>query len=413
MPLKDNPLCRLMDVFIARQPIFNRHRKVQAYELLYRGTRNHSLSSVTGERATTSLLSSTFITEGVEIISGTRPCYVNFTEDLLLKKIPLAFPKTKVVVEILEDVRPSEPVIKAVRQLSQKGYTIALDDFVYSPEMEPLILLADIVKIDFRLSPIDEILKTIRKLERFDKLKLLAEKVETIEEFDKAAKMGFTYFQGFFFSKPETIRIRDLEASKLNLISLLAEVTQPSTTLERLHHIIARDVAISYKLLRFLNSAYFYLIEKVTTVKHAIAYLGEKELRRFIILVLVSKLSSEKPDELIRLALMRARFCELLAEGTAYEENAAELYLLGLFSVIDVMLDTTMPLVVNKLPLSDPVKTALIDNAGEYAIFLDISEAYERLQPKKIKAALELLGKDQEKMPAIYLEAAKYANALM
>lgn len=402
-----------MDVFIARQPIFTKHRKIYAYELLYRGTADHSLTSVSGERATTSLLSSTFITEGVEIISGSRPCFVNFTEDLLIKKMPLSFPKTKVVVEVLEDVRPTPQVIRAISHLAKKGYTIALDDFVYEKHMNPFVELAHIIKIDFRLTPIDDILKTIRKLKQFEHIKLLAEKIETLEEFDKALRMGFTYFQGFFFSKPESIKIKDLEANHLNLLSLLAEVTQPSTTLERLHQIISRDVAISYKLLRFLNSAYFYLVERVTTVKHAIAYLGEKELRRFIILVLVSKLASNKPDELVRLALMRGKFCEMLGKETAYSDDSAELYLVGLFSLIDVMLDTSMETVTSKLKLSPQAEAALLHNQGEYAIFLDIAKAYERLQPRKIDAYLEILGIVQEKAPPIYLEAVRYANALM
>lgn len=401
-----------MDVFIARQPIFTQQRKVHAYELLYRGTRQHTLTSVTGEQATTSLLSSTFLTEGVDIISGSRPCFVNFTEDLLLKKIPLSFPNNKIVVEILEDVEPTEEVIAACRMISRKGYTIALDDFVYDSRFDPLIELADIIKIDFRLSPLDEISTTIGKLKQFN-IKLLAEKVETQEEFDRAVEMGFTYFQGFFFSRPEAIKIKELAASKISLLQLLAEVTRQGTTLDRLHEIISKDLAISYKLLRFLNSAYFYLVQKVTTVKHAIAYLGEKELRSFIVLVLVSELASEKPDELVRLALIRAKFCEQLALESQYREEAEEIYLVGLFSLIDVMLDAPMNEVITRLPLSDLTAQALAEKTGPYATFVEIVVSYERLQQQKLLKALEDLDIDQEKITTIYLESIRYANALL
>jgi c-di-GMP-related signal transduction protein len=400
-----------MDVFIARQPIFNEHRKLFAYELLYRGTKTHTLTSVTGERATTSLLSSTFLTEGIEIISGSRPCFINFTEDLLLKKVPFSFPKTRIVVEILEDVEPTEEIIRECKLLSKKGYTLALDDFVYDRRFDPLIEFVDIIKIDFRLSPFDEILKTVHKLKRFN-IKLLAEKVETHDEFKKAMKMGFTYFQGYFFCRPESIKIKELAAAKLSLIHLLAEVTKKTTTIDRLHEIISKDISISYKLLRFLNSAYFYLVQKVTTVKHAIAYLGEKELRSFIMLVLVSELASDKPEELVRQALVRARFCELLALESIFAENASEIYLIGLFSLIDVMLDTPMEEIANKLPLSPETRQALIHNSGEFAPFMEIIKVYERLQVKKLAHALAPLQIQEERVADIYLKAIHYANAL-
>jgi EAL and modified HD-GYP domain-containing signal transduction protein len=241
---------------------------------------------------------------------------------------------------------------------------------------------------------------------------LLAEKVETNEEFKKARDMGFEFFQGYFFCRPESIKIKELAAAKLSLIHLLAEVTKKSTTIDRLHEIISKDISISYKLLRFLNSAYFYLVQKVTTVKHAIAYLGEKELRSFIMLVLVSELASDKPEELVRLALVRAKFCELLAMESNFAEDASEIYLIGLFSLIDAMLDSSMEEIVNKLPLTPGAKQALVDNSGEFAIFIEISKTYERLQEKKLAASLSPLQITDERLAEIYLEAIKYANAL-
>lgn len=400
-----------MDVYIARQPIFNSHLRLFAYELLYRGTKETTLTSVTGERATTTLLSSAFLTEGIDAISGSRPCFVNFTADLLIKGIPLSFPKQKIVVEILEDVRPTKEVIKACKFIASQGYTLALDDFVYDKSLDPLIELAEIIKIDFRLTPLDAILKMLYRLRRF-KLKLLAEKVETREEFEKALKMGFSYFQGYFFSKPENIRIQELEASKINMLHLLAEVTRKSTTLGRLHQIISKDVSISYKLLRFLNSAYFYLVQKVTTVRHAIAYLGQKELRRFIILVIISELASDQPDELVRLALVRAKFCELLGKATGLEEDADELYLVGLFSLIDVMLGTGMEGILDNLSLSEASKEALIGHTGPYAVFLDFVTNYERGRKKKLESGLPALAVDPGVIPHLYLKAVRYANAL-
>ncbi|MFV0438122.1 MAG: EAL and HDOD domain-containing protein [Desulfopila sp.] len=403
-----------MDIYIARQPILTVQRKLYGYELLYRGKKAHqsaALPNFNGERATTRLLSSAFLTEGIDVISGQRPCFVNFTEDLLTRQIPLSFPKSKIVVEVLETVRPTKKVLEACQLLVNKGYTLALDDFIYHERLEPLIEMAAIVKIDFRLTPVDTIHSTLERLSRH-KVQLLAEKVETAEEFTLAAKMGFVYFQGFFFSRPENIRIKELTATKINMFRLLAEISLKTTTLDKLHDIISADVAISYKLLRFVNSAYFYRPEKAKTVRHAATYLGESELRRFIMLVLISELASDKPDELMRLALVRAKFCERLAKCSSLSYDSSELFLLGMFSFIDVMLEAPMDQIMNRLPFSDMLKGALIDKTGKYAVFLSIMEYYERRQLSQLEPLFPEIGVDDSLLPEIYLDALHYANTL-
>ncbi len=401
-----------MDFFIARQPILNAHKKIYGYELLYRGYKDYSLADVSGDRATTSLLTSVFLTEGIGEIANSRPCFINFTEQLLLKKIAYSFPKTQIVVEILENINPTTEIIEAIANLKSAGYIIALDDFVYDRKMESLISLADIVKIDVRLTPLDSILKTIRLLSRY-KVKLLAEKVENNEEFERASKLGFQYFQGYFFNKPEIITIKEVTSIKLTLFNLLGEISRKKTTLERLHKIISKDLAISYKLLRFLNSAYFYRLEKVKNVKHAIAYLGEKELRRFLILVIVSELAMDKPTELVRQSLLRAKFCELLARKSMLAEYDLEVFMVGMLSFMDAMLDIEMGVVMEKLPVTDEIKDALVHNTGMFAPFLDAVIAYER---KKTDRFLELLAElhiDSEPIPEMYLEAVKYSNGMV
>lgn len=401
-----------MDFFIARQPIFSVHRKLYAYELLYRGYTDYTLGDVSGNRATSSLLTSVFLTEGVGAISKTKPCFINFTTDLLLKKVAYSFPRNQIVVEILEDVEPTSEIIEAVAGLKTAGYTVALDDFVLERKLEPLIALADIIKIDVRLTPLDEIVKTLHYLSRF-KVKLLAEKVETNEEFERANKLGFKYFQGYFFNKPEKIRIKELSSAKITMFSLLAEVGKKATTLDRLHSIISRDLAISYKLLRFLNSAYFYRLEKVKNVKHAIAYLGEKELRRFLLLVIVSELATEKPTELVRQALVRAKFSELLAQRSILAEYDLEVFMVGMFSFMDTMLDTEMRAVMDKLPVTDAVKDALVHHTGMFAPFVDAIIAYERKQQQLFVAIIEELNIDSTVTPQLYLDAVKYSNGMV
>ncbi|WP_319549127.1 HDOD domain-containing protein [Desulfogranum marinum] len=401
-----------MEQYIARQPIFNLHKKVYAYELLYRGAKHYSLDKVSGNRATTSLLSSAFLTRDIQDISSFKPCFINFTQDLLEKKLPESFSKESVVVEILEDVEPTPQVVQACQQLHNKGYTLALDDFVYDRKFIPLLQLADIVKIDFRLTPHQTILRTLNILARY-KVKLLAEKVETLEEFEAAAKLGFVYFQGYFFSKPEQIKIQELSTTQITHLRLLAEVTKKSTTIDKLHNIIANDISVSYKLLRFLNSSYFYRLQEIKSVKQAIAYLGIKELRHFFMLVIISEMTTSKPGELVRLGLVRAKFCELLGENSDHSIESSELFVVGLFSLLDAMLDAPMIEIMDRLPVSNGIKEALLTDTGPYCIYLELVKNYERNNEALFVPLFERLELDPEKVNTCYLTAIKYANGLL
>ncbi|WP_028582241.1 EAL and HDOD domain-containing protein [Desulfogranum japonicum] len=401
-----------MDQFIARQPIFTAYLKVHAYELLYRGKGNYSLGNVTGDRATTSLLSSTFLTKDIKDISSFKPCYINFTQELLEKRLPLSFPSTTVVVEILESVQPTEKVISCCKLLKEAGYTLALDDFVYDRRLIPLLELVDVVKIDFRLTPLDAIHRTLHHLARY-KVKLLAEKVETQHEFESANKLGFTLFQGFFFSKPEQIKIKELTANKITHMNLLAEVARKNTTIDRLHQIIGNDVSVTYKLLKFLNSSYFYRLQEIKNLKHAIAYLGQKELRNFLMLVIISEMATEKPGELIRLGLVRAKFCELLAPEEDESIDSSELFLVGLFSLLDVMLDQPIDKLFNSLPLNKTVKDAIILGLGPYADYLELAKSYEQQRESRFLPILERLQVSNEMVNQSYMTALRYANGLI
>ncbi len=400
-----------MFVNIARQPIFTAQKKLFAYELLFRHTLGLNLGELNGDRATTSLLSTTFLTEGIEKIAGNKICFINFTQNLLIKGIAKSFPKNAIVIEILEDVHPTDEVIEACRNLSQLGYQIALDDFVFKKNLLPLIELASIIKIDYRLSTSDEIERTLHRLQHHD-LKFLAEKVETYEEFEHARKLGFHYFQGYFFAKPEAIRMKEVSSIKISKLRLLAEITKPIPDFKDLQKIIETDVAIAYKLLRYINSAYYYLLREVTSIRQAIIYLGEREIRRFVMLVVISELTADKPSELLRLSLIRARFCELLAEGSQCTVETSEIFLLGLFSLIDAILDTPMQLMMDKMPLSNEVKEALIHLRGPLMPFLQAVIAYEQGQPDECLQALQLLKAAPELVYDKYLEAIKFSSII-
>lgn len=400
-----------MDTFIARQPIFNLHRRLFAYELLYRGSGETELNNVSGNRATSTLLTSAFFTEGLEKLTNSKPAFINFTEDLLLRNIPLNFPKTKIIVEILESVRPTTEIIEACKNLKKKGYILALDDFDYDKGLMPLIELVDIIKFDFHLTKPDEMQRIFRKLEHFD-IEYLAEKIETMEEFETALKQGFSYFQGYFFATPENIKIKEIVASKFNLLKLLTEINRREMIHEKLVEFIETDVSLSYKLLRYINSSYFYRISKIESIAHAVAFLGEREIKRFVSLVIISELATEKPTELVRLALTRARFCEQLAEESSQAMAPEELFLLGLFSLLDAMLDRPIEVAITKLPLDDFLKYALTQNQGPYAPYLNTVLSYERRDKDGCLSAINAIGVAKEKIYPMYLSSLEYADSL-
>ncbi|GAB6193078.1 EAL and HDOD domain-containing protein [Desulfocastanea catecholica] len=398
-----------METIIARQPIFNEKRHLFAYELLYKGVNALSLADVGGNRATSSLITSSFLTEGLEKISGNKPCFVNFTEELLLENIVESFPIKSIVVQILEDVHPTDKVIIACKKLKKLGYLLALDDFVYHKNFIPLIELADIIKIDFRLTPVDEIHTTFECLSRH-RVDYLAEKVETHGEFAKAQKLGFKYFQGYFFARPEELRIKELGTSKITLLNLLSEINKQSFSSKKMTAMISADVSLSYRLLRYINSAYFYLIKKIDSIHHAVTYLGENEIRRFVTLAVISEISSKKPAELVRLAAVRAKLCEQLGQESSQQTKPNELFMLGLFSLLHAMLDTPIEDILNKIPVSDDIKGALTDQRGPLAIFLTIVIAYEQGSSEECFQALEKIDIPKEKLYPLYLSSLEFAD---
>jgi len=401
-----------METLIARQPIFNQHKRIYAYELLYRGADALSLAQVGGSRATSSLLTSSYLTEGLEKISNNKPCFINFTEELLLKDIAANFPNNKIVVEILEDVPPTPEVVAACQQLKKDGYVLALDDFVFAQNLTPLIELADIIKFDFLLTPIKEIREALGKLAGYN-IVFLAEKVETHAEFAQALDMGFSYFQGYFFAKPEAIRIKEMASSKLTILQLLAEINSQEIMIDRVTAIIAGDVALSYKLLRYINSAYFGLANKVESIPRAVTMLGLNEVRRFVTLAAISEISTAKPTELVRLAAIRAKFCEQLGTASPLNGNPQELFLLGLLSLLEAMLDTPISAVLDRLPLSDPIRQALTDGSGELACFLQAVLAYEKQEGCDCVGTLATLQIPEAEAFPLYLNSLEYADAFV
>lgn len=399
----------MQNVYVARQPIFDKNKKIFAYELLFRdGTANY-VPEIDGDVATTSLLANTFFTIGIDALASGRKAFINFTQNLLEKRVPLLLPKATTVIEILEDVKPGPVLVDACVQMAAEGYTIALDDFVYLPELEPLIAMADIIKFDFRLTPKAAIEDYLRQLSR-NSLCLLAEKVETHEEFEAAQEMGFELFQGYFFCKPEIIQGREIQGSQLTLMMIMAQINSDTFNCDELERLIARDMGLSYKLFKYLNSAFFARANKVTSVKQALVYLGEKEIRRFVSLVAMSRLAEGKPDELIRAACIRGKFCEFLGADAHELSSPSEMFTLGMFSLIDAVIDQPMEKILDELPLSNPIKHALVNAKGRLAGYIELVRSYEAGQWDRVARLSQALKIDGTILPALYLQACQWSD---
>jgi c-di-GMP-related signal transduction protein len=399
-----------MDVYVARQPIFNKRKKIYGYELLFRDGMVNAFPDVDGGAATSRVLSTSFLSNGIERITGRKKAFINFTEKMITEKIPAMFPKKTIMVEILEDIEPKAAVVTACREMAKQGYNLVLDDFIYKPEMKPLLALVRIVKFDFRASSIKEIEAAIKELAAY-RIKLLAEKIETHEEFQQALDMGFEYFQGYFFSKPEILKSKDISPSKITLLSIMSEANREDFRITELEKFVLRDLSINYKLMRYINSAYFGMFKKVNSVKQTIVLLGMKEVRRFISLIAMAQLVSGKPDELIRASLIRARLCENLGKA-AIGKNSSELFTLGLFSFIDAILNDEMGNIMENLPLSENIKKALTGGEGELADYLTLVSCYETGDWEKVATLAAKTGLNEEKMPELYMDAVAWADSI-
>ena len=347
-----------MDIFVARQPIFDVHMNVMAYELLFRSSQNNFYSCDDPDFACSRVISDELHVFGLDNLLADKLAFVNITRRVLVEQLVHVLPVKRTVVELLETIEPDDEVIAAVTKLKRAGYTIALDDFVYHPNLEPLIELADIVKIDFVLAAEEERVDAARRFAP-QGIELLAEKVETREEFAQAVEWGYTYFQGYFFRRPEMLQRKDIPAFKGNYLRLLQALNEPNLNFQKIGSIVKQEVSLSVKLLRYLNSTALGLRRKVKSIREALVLMGERPFKRWASLLALAGLGDDKPQELIVTSLVRARFCESLAEITGFERHRQDLFIVGLFSTVDALVGRPLDEILEELSLSQPIREAL------------------------------------------------------
>jgi c-di-GMP-related signal transduction protein len=396
--------------YLARQPILDRKREVFAYELLFRDGIHNSCRTSGLEFASTSTMDTSFLI-GMEKITEGRRIFINCPRDFLLQGYVSLFPPDRVVAEILESIQPDEEVIEACLHLKQEGYLIALDDFVDTPEWAPLVELADFIKVDFRLTGIQE-QEALAARYTGKGIRMLAEKVETMEEFSAGLAMGYSLFQGYFFCRPEMMQHQEMPAFKLAYLELLQAATAPEFDMKLLAVKIKHEASLTFRLLRYLNSAGFAMRTEIRSIPHALSLLGERELRKWIAVVSVGVMADGKPSELMTVPLVRGRFCELLAPLAGLDDQSNDLFLMGLLSVMDAILDQPLKAILAELPVRQEIKKALLLHKGVYRELLDITIAHERADWEKITMLGTNLGIGEGQIPALYVSAVDWASAL-
>lgn len=400
-----------MDVFVARQPILDSQGHIHAYELLFRESMDNYFKSGDGDLATSSLISSSFFLMDFNKLTMGKPAFINFTANLLREGMATLLPKNQVVIEILEDVDPDPEVVAACKSLKEKGYQIALDDFVFRPDYRALIELADIIKVDFRATQSYELQALIKRLNELN-IRFLAEKVETLEEYEKAKDFGYGLFQGYFFSKPNIVQGKDISSNKLNYLRLLQQVNSQDVDIDKLEKVIRADISLTYKLLKFINSSAFGLNSQISSIKQALTLLGPKEVKKWASVIVMGKITDGKPDALAIQSYVRASFAEKLSAKVGLGSMDSNAFLLGLFSLIDACLDRPLAEILQELPIEVPVKNALLGQPNGYRYLLELIIAYEQGNWSVVNRLLNKFSIKEECVPQYYLQALQEAHEL-
>ena len=404
-----------MDIFVARQAIFDRDSQVHAYELLYRS--NASCNSFTGndeDSTTLDVIASSLITIGLNNIAVGKKAFINFGRNLLVDGLVSILPKESIVIEVLETIEPDSEVVKCCQKLRDLGYTIALDDFVGDPRFEPLIATAKIIKVDLRLTTRAEQERLVATYQPRG-IAMLAEKVETREEFEWAVNLGYDYFQGYFFARPSIILGKEIQPVVVTCLQLLRQLQNPEINFKELENSIAKDVALTYKLFRYANSALLCRGGNIQSIRGALVHLGEDGIRRWATIATLPRIADEKPEELVVCAMVRARFSENLTR-LAGDPRYSSAYLIGLFSVLDALLDRPLEEALDEVGLAPVINEVLLGTRGTddtLARVYALVRSYEAGDWEQAQRLTRSIGLETSEVANAYVDATEWTHQIL
>ncbi|WP_300382003.1 HDOD domain-containing protein [Clostridium sp.] len=400
-----------MDIFIARQGIYNINEEVVAYELLYRDSLKNNFNNDIKDEVATYKVIENISYFGLDILTDGKKAFVNFPEELINKNIATLLPKDKVVVEILETVNPTKEVLDNLSELKSKGYEIALDDVENELDIIKFAKVIDIVKVDFILSNY-KARRNMAKICKKLNIKMLAEKIETIGDLEEAKYLGFELFQGFYYSKPSILLEKDITVKNNSIFMILVELIKEDFDIDKVENIMKTDVALTYKFLKFINSSYFSFLNEIGSIKQAIMLIGRQELKKWLSILSVVEIASSKSDEYAKNTVIRAKFSEGIAEIIAPKESESA-FMVGLFSNLHIMIEKDINYFVNTLPVTTEIREALLGKDNILRNILDLVLAYEKIEKEKIVILTEKLNINKGLLWNIYSNSLNWSKKVI
>ena len=362
-------------VHVGRQPVYDRALDVVGYELLFRGHPTATSAERTDDLATTRVIVNTFMEFGLERLVGRRLAFVNLTRPFVVGQLPVPFVPGKAVLEVLETIPTDEDVLAGARTLKEQGYSLALDDWEDEPHRRPLLPLVDIVKLDISSCDSRELERRVSDLRKSFDVTLVAERIETAAEMDLCHRLGFDWFQGFFLLRPDVVTARTVAPAHMACLQLLGRLASPDLDLAEIEQVVRADLGLNYRILRAANAASVGSIRRIESIRDALVMLGMQTLRSWMLLMVLSD-ATDPDNEQLTLAMARARTCELLARHV-HGLRPESAFIVGLLSSLDTVLGLRMETVVDKLPLSPELQTALTTRTGSLGAVLRIALALE------------------------------------
>ena len=398
--------------FVARQPIFYENGQIWGYELLFRAGPDLNMANIKNEDLATFSVATCGFIRSQEDLDQTKKMCINFTEKLLLDGAPQGLPPAVTVIEVLENVLPSDQLVELLISYKQEGYLVAIDDYEGSEDIDELLSLADIIKVDILNKNVEQIQAIVDRIKDYKAVRI-AEKVESREIMPALKKMGFTLYQGYYFAKPELLKGRKIGANEVSKLRVLQIVEDSTSKPEDIEKVIAADPSITYRLLRFLNSAGFGFSIQIKSIHHAVTLLGFKRLKNWLRMAILSDLLGNKTQELYVMALNRGKLLEELVNDDKIPAVGADtMFLFGLLSLMEAMLDMPMPELISQLPIPDDIKQGYVDPNSKFNKYLQLLTALEQSSAEEIQNLCKELKLGELSLADASLKSTVWANEM-
>lgn len=403
-----------MHVYLGRQPILDRRLNVAAYELLFRSSLANFCDSMDDVSGTSQVMVNALLGVGLDRLLGGKPAFISFDRTLLLGDWSALFAPDKIVIEILDTVHPDQEILFACHKLRQHGYALALHYRMDDGRTEAFAPFLDILKVDFRqTSPADQ--ERIVRHYRKRHLRMVAGKVETEEEFQRASQLGYDYFQGFFFASPTVLKTTCAPASQTSCLRLVKEMQKAEMDFDAVEKVIGHDISFSHLLLKYLHSAAFHWDSHIESIRQGLILLGEDKTRQWVWMASLSSLAQDRPSVLMSQVLMRGRFCEAIALSAKLPLRDSDPFLLGMFSLLDAILQRPLQGILDELNIGQGIRNALLGagtEADTLTLLLQIVKSYEVGDWQLVESAARAVGISGEALSTCYLESLSWVDTV-